>query len=110
MKVNYSKTEMKFLIKQLVKIRWQKQREEERTGRWLYNIQRSVGKGRITRRNRKNPLYLNLVTQHLTDKYSHSFITGLGGVMADNNTTLRKINRGFTKNKTKTMVTIVKPW
>ncbi len=25
--------------------------------------------------------------------------------MADNNTTLRKINRGFTKNKTKTMVT-----
>ncbi len=27
--------------------------------------------------------------------------------MADNNTTLRKINRGFTKNKTKTMVTIV---
>ncbi len=29
MKVNYSKTEMKFLIKQLVKIRWQKQREED---------------------------------------------------------------------------------
>ncbi len=30
---------------------------------------------------------------------------GLGGVMADNNTTLRKINNGFTKNKTKNMVT-----
>ncbi len=31
---------------------------------------------------------------------------GLGGVMADNNTTLRKINRGFTKNKNqKNMVT-----
>ncbi len=30
--------------------------------------------------------------------------------MADNNTTLRKINHGFTQNKTKAMVTIVKPW
>ncbi len=39
--------------------------------------------------------------RNLADKYSHRFITGLGGVMADNNTTLRKINCGFTKNKTK---------
>ncbi|XP_048015377.1 uncharacterized protein LOC125247880 [Megalobrama amblycephala] len=52
-KVNYSKAEMKFLIKQHVKNRWQKQWVDERTGRWLYNIQRIVGKGRITRRNRK---------------------------------------------------------
>ncbi len=32
----------------------------------------------------------------LADKYSHRFITGLEGAKADNNTTLTKINRGFT--------------
>ncbi len=29
-------------------------------------------------------------------KYSHRFITGLEGAKADNNTTLTKMNRGFT--------------
>ncbi len=48
--------------------------------------------------------FADVKRRNLADKYSHSFITGLGGVMADNNTTLRKFNRGFTKNKTK------KPW
>ncbi len=37
----------------------------------------------------------------LADKYSHRFITGLEGAKADNNTTLTKMNRGFTYNKTK---------
>ncbi len=31
-------------------------------------------------------------SRNLADKYSHSFITGLEGAKADNNTTLTKIN------------------
>ncbi len=40
-------------------------------------------------------------SRNLADKYSHRFITGLEGAKADNNTTLTKMNRGFTKDKTK---------
>ncbi len=35
-------------------------------------------------------------SRNLTDKYSHRCVTGLEGAKADNNTTLTKINRGFT--------------
>lgn len=47
-KVKYSKAEMKCLIKQHVRNRWQKQ-WEERTGIWFYNIQRIVDKGKTNR-------------------------------------------------------------
>ncbi|XP_053089092.1 uncharacterized protein LOC113540370 [Pangasianodon hypophthalmus] len=52
MQIKYGKSEMKCLIKQHVKNRWQKFWEEERTGRWFYSIQRIVGKYRIVGRNR----------------------------------------------------------
>ncbi len=36
--VPYSKTEMKSMIKHKLRERWQKQWEEEITGRWFYKI------------------------------------------------------------------------
>uniref|UniRef100_A0A3B5Q0T1 Reverse transcriptase domain-containing protein n=1 Tax=Xiphophorus maculatus TaxID=8083 RepID=A0A3B5Q0T1_XIPMA len=50
--VPFSREEIKSIIKQKVKERWQRQWEEDRTGRWLYSIQRKVGAMRRTR-NRK---------------------------------------------------------
>ncbi len=41
---------------------------------------------------------ITIVNRNLADKYSHRFITGLEGAKADDNTTLTKINRGFTKH------------
>ncbi len=43
--LKYSKSEVKGLLKQHVKNRWQKQpEEEETTGRWFYSIHRVVDK------------------------------------------------------------------
>ena len=44
---------MKTSVKCKLKERWQKQREEERTGRWLYRIQRKAGMTRSTGRTRR---------------------------------------------------------
>ncbi len=54
MQLKYSKSEMKCLLKQHVKNRWQKQWEEDRTGRWVYSSQRVVtlSKYRVTGNNR----------------------------------------------------------
>ncbi|XP_027861616.1 uncharacterized protein LOC114137195 [Xiphophorus couchianus] len=51
--VPFSREEIKSIIKQKVKERWQRQWEEDRTGRWLYSIQRKVGAMRRTGQNRK---------------------------------------------------------
>ena len=53
MKVNISKMEGKNIIKRSMKERWQKRWEEERKGRWFYNIQRKVGEVRGAGRNRR---------------------------------------------------------
>ena len=45
--------EMKTTIKYKFEERWQKQWEEERTGRWLYRIERKVGMMRSTGRTRR---------------------------------------------------------
>lgn len=44
---------MKTSVKCKLKERWQKQQEEERTGRWLYRIQRKAGMMRSTGRTRR---------------------------------------------------------
>lgn len=52
------KTEMKSTTKHKITERWQRQCEEERAGRWCYQIQRAVGRMRNTvRQRKKNQLY-----------------------------------------------------
>jgi len=52
--VNMSKMEMKSIIKQCLKKRWQKQWEEEKKGQWFSKIQRKVGEMRCTGRKRRD--------------------------------------------------------
>ena len=52
-RIDICQTEIKGIIKQKVKERWQKQQEEERKGRWFYTVQRRVGEMRCRRGNRR---------------------------------------------------------
>lgn len=47
--VNISKMEIKGIIKQKLKKRWQMQWEEKRKGLWFYKIQKRVGEMRCAR-------------------------------------------------------------
>lgn len=50
--INFSKTEMRDIVKQRIKEKWQKQWDEERKGRWFYRVQNKVGGMRTAGRNR----------------------------------------------------------
>lgn len=53
MTVAFSKRQIKSIVKHKMKQRWQKQWEEEKTGRWYYGIQRQVGGMRKSSGNRE---------------------------------------------------------
>lgn len=69
-KVGFSKSEVKSLIKLRLRERWQKQWEEERKGRWFFRIQRKVGEMRGAERNRKEETIITRL------RFGH---TGLNG-------------------------------
>ncbi|XP_037531102.1 uncharacterized protein LOC119408373 [Nematolebias whitei] len=51
--ISISKSEVRTIVKQKLKGKWQKQWEEEHKGRWYYRIQRQVGEMRRGGRNRR---------------------------------------------------------
>uniref|UniRef100_A0A1A8H245 RNase H type-1 domain-containing protein n=1 Tax=Nothobranchius korthausae TaxID=1143690 RepID=A0A1A8H245_9TELE len=57
--VRFCQTEIKCIIWQEMRKKWQKQWEEERRGRWLYNIQRRVGGMRDTGRSRREEVVIS---------------------------------------------------
>ena len=57
--VSFGITEIKSIIKQKAKERWQKLWNEEKKGRWLYKIQKRIGPMRRSERNRREEIIIS---------------------------------------------------
>lgn len=51
--ISFGQAEIKSIVRQEMRKRWQEQWEEERKRRWLYKIQRRIGGMRTTGRERR---------------------------------------------------------
>jgi len=71
-----SKMEMKSIIKQCLKKRWQKQWEEEKKGQWFSKIQRKVGEMRCTGRKRRDETIISRLRFGHTGLNSNLFKIG----------------------------------
>ncbi|XP_035984330.1 uncharacterized protein LOC118557933 [Fundulus heteroclitus] len=74
--VSFGITEIKGIIKQKAKDRWQKLWDEERKGRWLYKIQKRIGQMRITERNRREEIIISRLRMGHTGLNRSLFLIG----------------------------------
>lgn len=72
MAVSVGQAEIRSMVRQGMRARWQKQWEEERKGRWLYKIQRRVGGMRNAGRTRREEVIISRL------RFGH---TGLNGTL-----------------------------